>query len=1197
MSTATSNQFPGVTLVFASPSDLAGVTMDWYDLSTKEFALIDKTFTGTISSIFKFELQAKLMSDGNGLELDGRVNVDNDKGKINVIEMLNNFFPSGLELPEEFLSIELSSFQLCIDPSGFSIEAEIDYTVNMGIGSFKTKNLTISYHSKDEETEFNMSIISTFKPAYCEFSLGGALNFELNNAKIGFEFTPDQSMPPVSIPLPLPQGKNGPVKIDLAVTKVSVINDPAKGWAASISCSAEFVNMYQKICGIFCNSITASISIDKDGAELSIDRITQPVVLDIRPPIRDLYLGKMSFNFTNITINLKTPVSIEAELDIALPRELNKMFGCYNGEPCVEVFRCYDPEKPDYNAIKTKFIASENQITITLVNSPLQMITIEDGYVIYSMGKDAKYGEIRFKLPQFSYDPETMAFSASGGIEITRDIKIPMLLFKALFDRPGLKQFSEILPESIPLKTIEIFNPETGKINTDKLLDMFGDILPEDIVKVINIFEDQAGKLPEKLKEYLNIEIPRSFYFDCKITQTGDLNLALSVNNPLAKEKTNNPPVRLLVPAVGSMGPLLIGMEFYSFSFGEIISGSLLTCSVDMEYEVFNLYPIVAGLQIPEDYRNWISDSRDYRTGVSIRNLFMIIIYETTVPVPIPIFFDDAGYDYYSIDGVRICAHLGFPQPSLDLGEIAKIIIALEKFFIDRNTLMPTTAPKNMTPRFLIGKRTDKDKNTGNPVLFALPKYLGEKSLNIEYTDINPYSAVAHFMNWVKTFSPNELIQSIDPQKRQGKEKIKFFGLNADVKWVITTPKDFKERTCTYLEVQSRADMMSVADMLSLIPQDSITDDNGMVVLMNGGIRLTRSLSLESAFALAYSKDGFNTGFRMHGTINKLIEMLWTGSIGLNLENKGMPLSLNASAFMKVNKQDIIQGILTLNKQELNLNGKIDLFPGNTIVRAEGKISGNIISDSFLLDGDINIEAGRVKIISGKATLSDKGLMLRGQFLNCDTSFKLSVLQSGLILRGRSKITLHMKILTGPVKIGGIVIRDGIHFDSSVNIELDSSISNMGFCAELRARVNFLNQIEEFTNAIDVVPRSISDLEKMITVAFDKFLLKQAEQYYSDAKHFVEHVTRGVIKYSGDPGVFVGSILNNVYKISGENAAIIMKNANMCINEVKNALENSYNLATDQVNNALIKADYTADQIINVMGSLKDKIEDLFKLP
>ncbi len=94
----------------------------------------------------------------------------------------------------------------------------------------------------------------------------------------------------------------------------------------------------------------------------------------------------------------------------------------------------------------------------------------------------------------------------------------------------------------------------------------------------------------------------------------------------------------------------------------------------------------------------------ELRNSIDINKLTTLIVYQTEVPIPIPIFYDKLSYHYVGILGEALRGEIRFPQPTLNLMEIATLFAELLQFATDKDYLLDPNLPLSQSDlKFSIG--------------------------------------------------------------------------------------------------------------------------------------------------------------------------------------------------------------------------------------------------------------------------------------------------------------------------------------------------------------------------------------------------------------------------------------------------------------------------------------------------------------
>src|SRR6185503_18159257 len=341
--------------------------------------------------------------------------------------------------------------------------------------------------------------------------------------------------------------------------------------------------------------------------------------------------------------------------------------------------------------------------------------------------------------------------------------------------------------------------------------------VPAEVIDTLKIMESRFDALPDRFKSYLKIEIPDRFEFNISITTDGGTRGRIWVQG--------DKPIKFLMPTVGPIGPQLRGTELYGLTFGEILGGQLLILNVDARVDTFDLVTLALALVLPLDKLPLAPNPRALTNRFIIKDLFMLVIYQPVIPIPVPLFFGELGIEYLGLEGIAFQTHWGFPKPKLNMGEASAIFSQFKRFFTDHNYLLDAgKAPKDLTLQLNIGSN-----------YIGLPKYLGGSVLGTQrpLAPINAFENLAHLLNFLKTLTLNEVVQAIPLDQRVGNEQVIFGPLNIKATWLMTTPDEFKRVAYQRLNVSSG----DTASFLAVLPAVAAakgggTNEQGLVLFL-----------------------------------------------------------------------------------------------------------------------------------------------------------------------------------------------------------------------------------------------------------------------------------------------------------------------------------------------------------------------------
>ncbi len=605
--------------------------------------------------------------------------------------------------------------------------------------------------------------------------------------------------------------------------------------------------------------IKAHLKVDKDGVVLSVSQLVSIPAFalpDINFGTRQLQLGEAAIEVSQLAVQLGKDLSLSTDFGFGIPQQFNSIFGTHSdGSPAVDFFNVYQPMPASAdgseaaNPTITRFklsLDSGNGLQVQMLNSPLKAITpITEGvpagenptsYLIDLQD----FGAFTFQMPVLSYNGNS--FTGSAGLKVVpgRSLKLPLTPLKDLLAACKLEAIANTIPDGLPIQEVKIYDSASGAFNPDAgnaLVSLLGDLstalskelpgysfsLGDTVEQGLRELASDLNKLPDSFKDYLDIHIPTDFSFALSISEEGAIqgHLSTGATHALAgggPTQTGNP-IKVLYPAMGPLGPQLNGLTLYSFSIGELFGGAVLPVTIDMEAHQFPLATLVAALALPGSSQTVLPSSQNLDTRIIINNLFMLLIYETVIPIPVPIFFDQLGLEYLGIEGVNFQNHWSFPNPLDTAGTSALLTVLkdLGMFFTQRDYLLDTSTLPKVLPTFTVGPNT-----------LQLPKYLNSTTL-ISPTDthfntvIDNTANVAHLLNALKTLSINEIVQAIPFDKRVGMAELSFAGFDvAEMDWLITTLSEFSSLTSAEL-ASVHLTAGDIGPLLQILPASQAT--------------------------------------------------------------------------------------------------------------------------------------------------------------------------------------------------------------------------------------------------------------------------------------------------------------------------------------------------------------------------------------
>jgi TolA-binding protein len=512
----------------------------------------------------------------------------------------------------------------------------------------------------------------------------------------------------------------------------------------------------------------------------------------------------------------------------------------------------------------------------------------------------------------------TTSFKASGAFETIRPLSIPMTPMKLLLSACNLQGAADLLPAGLPLKTIQILDDHDNfKVaELTQLLQAVTDgHLPSEITQSIATIGQNLNRLPDSFKQYLNVEIPPSFAFEVSVTPEGTVQFNASTEP--------EHPIRLLFPGLLLGMPVLNGITLRSISFGALAGGSLFLLNVDADVDQFDIVTLGAALLLPIVPNHSLPSPKNIQRRLVLNNLMMIIVYQTVIPIPVPIFYDQIGIEYSGLEGIQFQTHAQFPMPSFDLREAGRLLSQFKQFFTDRTYLLdPNAAPEHLDLKFSLKHN-----------YMELPSYMGGTVLGDREggPTVSAYESLAQLLNGMKTLSLNELIKAVPVDSRINHTDVSFGPLSGSLGWMVTTPDEFKTIATQPMLQQvayqrlGLADETQAAQLMTVLPPSS-SSEQGLVVFLKGNVAVTNLATFETSFGLAASPSmGFNTGFQLLGKISDGMAIELAGNV--STPSQAHPsFQLNGRSKLTLLNQPIFQGDVQISDRRFQCQGMLDLY-------------------------------------------------------------------------------------------------------------------------------------------------------------------------------------------------------------------------------------------------------------------------------
>ncbi len=541
----------------------------------------------------------------------------------------------------------------------------------------------------------------------------------------------------------------------------------------------------------------------------------------------------------------KRSASIAVEFALGLPAQLNEIFGTRDGKPVAELFVTYDEAQPDslvrFRLATTFESGGSPGFEIQPETSPFKKLTFtpvqpgsQDRQATLDLGQ---YGKLSFLVPAFGYAGGN--FRARGGFT-QENLALPLSPLKWVLKALGLESLNHLLPDKLSIEELPIYSEKEKKFNIDALFDKIiaplqaaGADLPaeDELRRALAVFDKWAERLPERLLPYLDIRLPRQFYFDFNVSPQGGLLGGIGVYPPNESGPASRDtlPVRFMFPGLAATGPVINGIELWNLSVGEILGGALLLVKADLNFDQFDLLPLSIALALPDESRALLPDTQHLSRRLVLDHLVMLVVPEAAIALPL--FFNQLGFESLGLEGVNLQAHFAFPEPSLDLKEALQIFKDFKAFFttdalLDEGQLSGVV--QNLDPE----QRRKMDLVlTLGPLFADMPGYLGGKTLGSpsdSYT-VSLYANLVHLLNGLKKLRVNDLILAIPKQYRSSPQppaprpQVSLGPLTLTGDWLVDVPPGGEQGVLLHLAGSSNlADGLATLNTVIDLKADSL---------------------------------------------------------------------------------------------------------------------------------------------------------------------------------------------------------------------------------------------------------------------------------------------------------------------------------------------------------------------------------------
>lgn len=834
----------------------------------------------------------------------------------------------------------------------------------------------------------------------------------------------------------------------------------------------------------------AALTIDGDGVALKIDRFTEVTRYDL-PPVRvrdlaqpqqeryiiyDVAPGALDLTDTRLKITRAGQVTFTFDLALGIPAAIRVGDG---DNPVVKrvldnlsrilpnIVRLYLPEIEGHDGFirfRAGFQAEKKRFAVRmkLINSPFpfiefeqveedgettQYITLDSQRVIKQIsGTDLDFGAIRFKVPSFTFNG--VQVGAEGSFEIKRPLRLPLTPARQLLKGTGKftdQQVKTLIPlDSISLMSLKLIKAD-GTLNTEELRRWLSSMVkqsldaaqddPETVKKYQKLHDDilefankignrGLSTLPAELLPYFNFDMPTELEFDFAVSADGGMRLNIGVGD-------DSPPIRWMQPTPAG----LVGYQLRRIAFGEVIAGALLLLEVDVVADVFDWVSLVGGVasSVALPRQNVIAPGSTLLNRAILKDLLMFIVWESGIPIPIPVFFTEVGAEMRHILNFEAQMHVGFPMPSFNLIELGKVAKELFDFIIKPDYLLSEGGDGKLIDVVPADSSATDLRLTFGSNFLRLPPYITNKrgepfqlgtQLRDSRVSLSGRRYLASLLNASKKLSTSQLIKSLPINLRVNQTDLSLFSLfDFAASWLVTTPYEFSvlrqggalldqpetRKALGYVDLNelaaSDADrasfravwsdfarMQTVYQRLFLDNPQALADtiavetnqknsvypaptDDGIFFFARGQLTLIANLlKLDTTLGFVSTPRGVATFFRGDGSFfNHLLQTRLTGRAFLIAKSPtDATAELDTHFYLHMLGSEVLDARAIVRDGQLGLSGRMDLFPNNPWLSVTGTVTGYVGSGAFALNGAMTVSVLNKTLELAGATLDLK---------------------------------------------------------------------------------------------------------------------------------------------------------------------------------------------------------------------------------
>jgi hypothetical protein len=705
------------------------------------------------------------------------------------------------------------------------------------------------------------------------FSASGQLRLASARGRTAIAFvSSDPAATALMIRLPLTAGGAADrLGFGVQLQQIEFAHSAQAGWSLEADTTLVFNGLPPSVDAVLPDAVPITFRAASDGVSLIAENLVTDAAFPF--PVMNLAdaetdLGTAHFSVTRFTLRIEQSASLTARLRLMLPEAINNLFGTRDGKPASNLIN----RQVDFEIGIDTRAGFQARLLSPIIGGELRE---QDGVTRVYMDF-GEFGAIQYAPPTFSYDGAN--FATSGEFEVVRPLRLPLTPVKAVLDAMGGDFLTDIMPDSVPLKTISVLQDD--RLEVDGLLSLLAttaaeigfDFPIDEVRPVLETLETQFNRLPADFREYLSIDIPDYLRFAVEITPTSGFGLRLDIAT------RDDEPIKLLFPA--AIPPALIGLKIYRIAIGQMLSGSLIITDTHIVIDRFDIFTLAAVLALPADMP-MLPDSEKLHTRVTIRNLFMPIVYQTIIPIPVPLFYDDLGIEYLGLEGLAFGMKWQFPMPQGGITNLIPLFMDMGPFFTDKDYLLP----RDIFDRHQFGLTFSIE-----PGFIQLPEYLGGGQLGQrgQLYEVSLTELLVRMLNALKRPSIADLLPIVPLEYRVGGIDAEFGPMRFRTAWAATTAEEFVDVLAAPIGLQSefveqlreipqnqRSELMELAAVGLSKPN---TEAEGALIFLLGDWEIGGLVDLDVRFGMAQSPSlGFGLGFYFQGRFGSFLDFYARG--------------------------------------------------------------------------------------------------------------------------------------------------------------------------------------------------------------------------------------------------------------------------------------------------------------------------------